>query len=330
MLQFENVTELMGSIGEKGFFAAEPILVVDNKKGSFEVVEGNRRLTAVKLLNDPGKATKKKKTIEEILLEAKTEVIPNKIPSIIFDDREEVLEYLGYKHITGVQPWDSLAKAKYLKQLISTLPPGDFYDQCKTLAKLIGSKANYVRLLLIGVDVYYKVEENNYFDIPGLSEESVEFGAFYTALQRSNISKYVGVDLDSNDPIGEIEPEKLKDLTRWIFEKNAENSTRLGESRNLSKLDKVLNSSFPKALDAFKEGKSLDDSVRLTDHPLEIFQNSLNDSLNSLETARNYMHEIDKPTQVQADTLKQMFNLSRDLFKVVQSKMLEDDLDNLD
>lgn len=324
MLQFENVTELMGSIGERGFFAAEPILVVDKENGNYEVVEGNRRLTAVKLLNDPSKASKKKKTIEEIISESNADVIPKEIPSIVFKDRSEVIEYLGYKHITGVQPWDSLAKAKYLKQLLQTLPKGDFYEQCKTLAKIIGSKANYVRLLLVGADVYQKIEENNYYDIPTLNEESFEFGTFYTALQRSNLSEYVGVNLYSNEPLKDLDSEKLKDLTKWMFEKNSEGFTRLGESRNLSKLDKVVNSSFPKALAAFKEGKSLDDAVRLTDHPLEIFQNSLNDSLYSLETSRNYIHEIEKPSEVQSETLKQIFKLSRDLYQLVQAKMLDD------
>lgn len=327
MLQFENVTELMGSIGEKGFFPAEPILVVTNADEKFEVVEGNRRLTAVKLLNHPEQADKKKKAIEEILKEAIPEKIPNSIPAIIFDERDEVLSYLGYKHITGVQSWDSLAKAKYLKQLLATLPENDFYTQCRTLAKIIGSKASYVRLLLVGVEVYYKIEEKNFFDIEMLGEENFEFGVFYTALNRSNISKYVGIDFDSEEPTSKLKLSNLKDLTSWIFEKNSEGYTRLGESRNLPKLNKILDAKFPKALASFKDaGKSLNEAVRLTDHPLEIFQNSLNDSLSSLEISRNYIHEVNEPKDTQADTLKEIFQLSRDLYKLIQSKMLDDDI----
>lgn len=120
MLQFENVIELMGSIGEKGYFAAEPILVVPSaQEGKYEVVEGNRRLTALKLLSNPGLATHRKNTIQEIVQEAlvKTEAVP----CIQFGHRNDVLAYLAYKHITGVQPWDSLAKARYLKQLQATM-----------------------------------------------------------------------------------------------------------------------------------------------------------------------------------------------------------------
>ncbi len=329
MLQFENVTELMGSIGEKGFFAAEPILVVPNGSGKYEVVEGNRRLTAVKLLNEPSLASKKKKAIEEILSEVRTDINLSSIPSIKFDKREEVLAYLGYKHITGVQPWDSLAKAKYLKQLLETIPDGSLNDKCRVLAKIIGSKANYVRLLLVGVDVFSRIEENNFYDIPALGEENFEFGVFYTALQKGNIASYVGIDFESDEPIQNLIDENLEDLTQWVFERNSEGFTRLGESRNLPKLNKILDEKFPKALVAFKEGgKTLDESARLTDHPLEVFQKSLNDSLSSLRVSRDYSHEIDRPTNSQLDTLKEIYSMSRDLYKLVQSKMI--DLDDLE
>lgn len=327
MLQFENVTELMGSIGEKGFFAAEPILVVPNSAGKYEVVEGNRRLTAVKLLNNPSLASKKRKAIEEILGEAKSEVIPSVIPAIQFEERAEVLAYLGYKHITGVQPWDSLAKAKYLKQLLATLPDGTLNEKCRTLAKIIGSKANYVRLLLVGVDIYYKIEENNFYDISDLGEENFEFGVFYTALQKGNIANYVGIDFDDDEPIKNLNDKHLNDVTHWIFERNSEGFTRLGESRNLPKLNKILDEKFPKALASFKEGKSLNEATRLTDHPQEVFQNSLNDSLASLKVSRDYSHEVDTPTDAQLDTLKDIFSMSRDLYKLVQSKMIDLDGD---
>lgn len=323
MLQFENVTELMSSIGEKGFFSAEPILVVENDKGLFEVVEGNRRLTAVKLLNDPSIAEKKKNSIREIISEAKPGMIPSEIPSIKFGTRNEVLGYLGYKHITGVQPWDSLAKAKYLKQLQSTISHDTFYNQCKTLAKIIGSKANYVRLLLVGVNIYEKIEENNFYDISDLNEETFSFGIFYTALGRENISNYVGVDFSENNPVENLDIDNLGNLTNWIFKKNSEGFTRLGESRKLTELNKILDPKFPKALDAFNDGKSLVESVRLTDLPIEVFLKSLNDSLENLKTSRDYLHQISEPVLSAEDTLLELSKLARIMRTAVQDINIE-------
>lgn len=323
MLQFENVTELMSSIGEKGFFAAEPILVVENGNEIFEVIEGNRRLTAVKLLNDPSIAEKKKNTIKDIISEAKPGMIPSEIPSIKFSTREEVLGYLGYKHITGVQPWDSLAKAKYLKQLQSTLSEDTFHNQCKTLAKIIGSKANYVRLLLVGVNIYELIEEKNFYGIPDLNEETFGFGIFYTALGRENISNYVGVDFSKDNPNQNLNSDNLDDLTNWIFKKNSEGFTRLGESRKLTELNKILDPEFPKALDAFNAGKSLVESVRLTDLPIEVFLKSLNDSIENLKTSRDYLHEISEPVLSAEDTLLEISKLARIMRIAIQDINIE-------
>jgi len=328
MLQFENIIELMGSIGEKGFFVAEPLLVVDVlNTGKFEVVEGNRRLTATKLLNNPELASKRKNSLKEVVAEAK--VTPTELPVVVFQNRSEVLAYLGYKHITGVEAWDALAKAKYLKQLIATLPDDTLDNKCRTLAKLIGSRADYVKLLLIGVDVYYEIEKADFYHIPGLSEESFEFGVFYTAINRANICKYVGLDFDDENPLKNISQDHLEDLTKWVFEENSEGYTKVGESRNLQKLDRVLDDHFPKALVAFKEGRTLDEAARLTDHPDIIFEKGLNDSLIYLEQARNTMHMVDKPTQTQSDILKQIFKMAQDMFRVVEAKKLENDITDI-
>ena len=46
MLDDESVQDLMLSIGQKGYFEGEPLLVVRKPGGHFTVVEGNRRLAA--------------------------------------------------------------------------------------------------------------------------------------------------------------------------------------------------------------------------------------------------------------------------------------------
>ena len=49
MVKYGNVTELMLSIGETGYSEAEPLLVVKEGTDKYIVVEGNRRLAALKL-----------------------------------------------------------------------------------------------------------------------------------------------------------------------------------------------------------------------------------------------------------------------------------------
>ena len=60
MLSVDNLIELMLAIGNNGFFPGEPLLVV-NENGKNIVVEGNRRLASLKLLENPVIAKQRKK-----------------------------------------------------------------------------------------------------------------------------------------------------------------------------------------------------------------------------------------------------------------------------
>lgn len=116
MLDDASILELMGSIGEQGYFAGEPLLVVQSPDQSkYTVIEGNRRLTAAKLLLNPNDAPARKVSIQKFSDEAKQK--PVNLPVLIYDKREDIINYLSYRHITGIKQWDTLAKAKYLGQL---------------------------------------------------------------------------------------------------------------------------------------------------------------------------------------------------------------------
>lgn len=109
MLDNANIIELMNSIGEQGFFVGEPLVVVPSKEiGKFDVVEGNRRLTAVRLLRNPELAPTKKKSVQEASDAAAFK--PDELPCLQFNKREEVLHYLAFRHVTGVQAWKPLKR----------------------------------------------------------------------------------------------------------------------------------------------------------------------------------------------------------------------------
>jgi hypothetical protein len=320
MIRFENVIELMGSIGEKDYFKAEPILAIKDKNdNNFIVIEGNRRLAAVKLLNNPEKAQVKKLAISEIAAQAKFK--PKSLPIIEFEKREDILFYLGFKHITGPQNWDSLAKAKYLRLIQKTLSESNIREQYKSLAKIIGSNASHVKNLLIGLQVYDYLENNDFFNIKNLNEEYIDFGTFYTAINRENISKFIGLDIDSDTPTETINLSNLRELTIWMFEKNEANITILGESRNIKYLDKIVGNE--NALTYLRKGKTLDEAKMLTDTPKEIFIKSINNSLNNIKIARDYSHFIEVPLQSMYDDLDELKKLCNSVLAIIRDKMTE-------
>src|SRR5690606_11897920 len=117
MLLEAATLELMLAIAENDFFAGELLLVVEDKAdpGKYIVVEGNRRLTAVKLLNNPDLTSVKKIATKEIAGGAKFK--PLELPCLVFEDKNKILKYLGFRHITGIKSWRLLEKARYLYDL---------------------------------------------------------------------------------------------------------------------------------------------------------------------------------------------------------------------
>ena len=268
--------ELIASIGENGFYEAEALLVVKAKDDDnrYVVVEGNRRLAALRLLLNPEKAPVKKASIKEMVDAAISK--PEEVPVLVYEKHEDVLDYLGYRHITGVQQWDSLAKASYLKTLY------DYHSQqgdvqgneiYRKLAKVIGSRADYVSKLIRGFHLYQEIADEGFYDIDGLDSERFSFSLLTTALTYSNIANFIGI---KESPKGLSHNRKeLKELTQWMFDRVTEGRPRIAESRRLTDFNKVVGNE--KALNAFRSGKPLDYALRLTDAPQETFKVALQD-----------------------------------------------------
>jgi hypothetical protein len=319
MLRDASILELMGSIGEKGYFPGEPLLVVPDKSttGTYFVVEGNRRLCAVNLLHNPGIAPVRQKSVHAV-----SEVAPNKpdsLPVLIYNDRSEILSYLGYRHVTGIKQWDPLAKAKYLKQLQITMQSEEPVTQYKTLAKTIGSRADYVAALLTSLSVYDQIKESDFFGIKSLNEESIDFSILTTALSYSNIVNFLGLSSRADPALNGLNNDHLKELTQWIFERNVEGRTRLGESRNLSGLNNVVN--HEKALSSFRAGKPLKEAELLTEKPTEIFSIAIMESKARLEVAREHQHFVEKPGTVDVDNLGEILAMARDIRTFIKSRL---------
>ena len=95
------IEELMLAIGENGFFPGEPLVVVPHPDDAKQllVVEGNRRLTALKLLSAPTSISNPGARMRIISQDAKHR--PSMIPVVRREHRKDVLPYLGFRHITG-------------------------------------------------------------------------------------------------------------------------------------------------------------------------------------------------------------------------------------
>jgi len=317
MLGEANTLELMLAIGVNDFFAGEQLLVVESKskQGSYIVVEGNRRLTAVKLLNEPELATVQKIKIKKILDEVKFK--PQEIPCLVFDEKEEIFNYLGFRHITGIKSWRTLEKARYIFELKDNFTELSFFDTCREIAKLIGSRRDYITRLIVGYELYLIIENNGFYGIHQLDDTNFYFNYLADSLTRTNITNFIGVDLGIENPTTSLNHENFKTLIEWFFVRNAQNKTRLkGDSTDLNKLNGILGNA--NATKYFNDGASLIEAYELTDDLNLVFEKYIDRSLNNLENADKVVHKISDFSLSAVDNLKALRSLA---VKIINFKM---------
>lgn len=285
----ESTLELMQAIAENGFFEGEQLLVVPISKDKYKVIEGNRRLTSVKLLNDYTLATVKKELVKQIQEEAASKLPIYVLPCLEFEKEEEIRKYLGFRHVTGIKAWGHSEKARYLFELFkSDFSNKPFTKACYEIAKTIGSTKSYIQRVLTTYQIYLYIEDENYFEIPGLNDTNFFVGYYSDGISRSNIAKFLGVDWQSDEPLENLNKENVELLTRWFYEKfelDGKIQTKLkGKSGDLDGLNKVLG--HVRAMDVFiNQDFTLAKAIDLAEDLESIFQNSLRTALLNLENA---------------------------------------------
>ncbi len=321
MLDKEGAQDLMLSIGQKGYFAGEPLLIFsDNGKAPFTVIEGNRRLAAVKLLNGEIQPPKKRQRSINIIQEEATVIPPFELPCLIYESRKEVLRYLGYRHITGIQEWDALSKARYLKELRDEFYPSiNQEDQFKNLSKDIGSRPDYVAKLLTALNLYEKAKSNNnFFGLP-LKQEDIEFSYITTALSYKNIPEWLGLYNPKDVEMSKLDENRLKMLFGWFFAKDQNGQTIIGESRNISDLAAIVNND--KAVAALNETKKISIAYLFTNGPSKALEKALEDALSRIQIAWRLVPETKVLTIIHEDLVNEIFDQGKTLRNSIRDSL---------
>jgi hypothetical protein len=301
-----SLLELASSIATQGFFPGEPVLVCPRPEdedatqvpeptdaSEYTVVEGNRRLAAVKLLTDPSLAptTRRQQTFETLRQERTP---PADLPTIIFATRDAILDYLGYRHITGIKEWDPLAKARYLENVRDRRKKMEQPSSLRDLGRLIGSNAPYVGRLLAGLQTWRRLTERDWFAQRGLDPDTLPFSLFTTALNHDPLVSYMGFAADDPSLEG-IDDANVEDIAEWLYVKRPDtNKTALEDSHNFKLLDEVVKSGD--AIAALKGGERIRRAAILALDPSRIFSEALAEGQRQLVIAERYAGDIHEAT----------------------------------
>ncbi|MGO8096005.1 hypothetical protein [Rhizobium leguminosarum] len=322
MLEFlaksSSIEELMSAISENDFFPAESLIAVPHGK-RYIVVEGNRRLTALLLLAG---ATYDDMSPRITDIQKTAKFKPKIVPVSVFKKRSDVLNYLGNRHIAGVKAWGSLAKARYIKQLYDqTSDKLGFSDRCRSVAKVIGSRRDFIAKSMKAFRVYKLAEDNDFFGVPGLDEQAVKFSLISTAIDYEGVQDFIYGSPDEiaeggEQPERDPSPEHVKEFFTWLFVKDKTNKTKIGESRNLNKLSKIMLNK--EALSSFRKGASIDQAYLLTTGVEEDFDALCSQIQRDLREANSLVADV-QTNEFREDLALSIFKQARQLEAALRS-----------
>lgn len=318
MLDDEGVQDLMASIGQKGYFEGEPLLITE-EDGRLIVVEGNRRLAAVKLLNREFQPPSRRRASVEQLRQEAAQSPPKKLPCIRYAARRDVMRYLGYRHITGIKEWDAMSKARYLadirQEFYAALPP---QQQMKLLAKDIGSRPDYVGQLLTALGLYVTAENAKFYGLP-MSAQDVEFSYLTTALNYKKITSWLGLESKSDIAMPSLDSGRLKKIFAWMFPKDPQGRTILGESRNLDKLAEVVTSD--RAIEALEKTGRLAEAYLYSEGPQQALNNAMTQAKERLQTVWSMLPSTKPLTSEHMEVAEQLAEDARAIRNYLREKL---------
>lgn len=325
MLLSGNVTDLMKSIGEKGYFQGEPLLVTPRpgKSGDgYCVVEGNRRLAALKLLatNDPSPV--KQNEVARIREDAQQK--PGSVPVLVFARRDDILDYLGYRHITGIKAWGPLAKARYLRQLRQRLGIDDDSEAHHALARTIGSTRPAVGKLLTSLGLLDHANDCGLLDQIGRTEDQIDFSLLYTGIGYQGIQQFIGLSSTSDVRLEHVDDDNFSEFFHWVFDDH-NGSTVLGESRRFKELNKIVANA--EALEAMRSGSGIEVAYLYTSGPAEALRQFIQQAMNAVEAAQNASNSVADVTQSDVDVAERLRNATRALWTTLKARITNPDDD---
>ena len=228
-----DVDEIVTSIQSAGWIDLEPLIV---ERSTSTVLEGNRRLAALRLMSDAGLRTR----LEYRLPQGGSGAVPQTVRVRYVADRRAARDFIAFKHINGPAKWDAFAKARYASDWLA-----DGAD-LETVSKSVGDTHNTVLRLVNGLTVLEQAIDNG-FDRSDITARQFNFSHLYTALTRPSVRHYLHLSDDAStrlapSPVPHDGLSHLADVMGWLYGQSRQDREHVVRSQNpdLGKLVRVL------------------------------------------------------------------------------------------
>jgi hypothetical protein len=226
-----------------GFWLQEALLVVQEPLydgHELVVVEGNRRLAALKFLKLANEGQPTSARWRKLAESAEIpEGLFEKVPYILLASRKEIQAYLGFRHVTGIKQWDADEKAYFIAKMIDE--QGMNYEQ---VMRMIGSTTPAVRRHYLAYHALLQIES----EVEDYDRDRAEdsFSLLYMALETEGAREFLQIQVEREPPIEKLIPasnlENLKEFAVWLFGSSEDRKPIISDTRQVSMLGAVLKS----------------------------------------------------------------------------------------
>ncbi|MBE0540877.1 MAG: hypothetical protein IH623_05780 [Verrucomicrobia bacterium] len=300
LMQNWTLEELAVSFVENGFWPQEALVVVKERlygSAALIVVEGNRRLAALRFLAKAAAGEPANSQWEEIVRGKKLpEKLFSKVPYLVAESRTEVASFLGFRHVTGIKEWKPAEKAEFIAKLIESRNLS--YEDVR---KRIGSKMPAIRQHYISYRLLLQMEQREDIDLERVEKK---FSVLYLSLRTEGVRKYLDIDIQADPTKAKkpVPPSRLKALAhfaQWLFGDD-KNPPLFTDSRNVDKFGKALES--PKAVQYLERTSTpnFDFALRVAGADEPELVDLLEGAADNIELALGRLHQHADSTKIKS------------------------------
>ncbi len=295
-----DLGELIQSISASGYIDIEPLVVI-GRDDQLVVLEGNRRLAALKVLLDPNLATQARVTAPDLTPDV-TETL-HEVAVYRVTDAAEARDLIGFKHINGPQAWDAYAKARYAADWLDIERKKRETEgsglTLSDIARRMGDKHDTIHRIVTAAYVLKQAENTRVFAVSDRAKKNFSFSHLYTALTYPEYRDFIGMPTlnrranPSRNPVPEERLGELGRLLGWLYGSRSEDTEPEIKRQNpdLARLKRVLGD--PRSKRVMLERNNLDEAIESTVSSSDRFEKNLVDADESLKRAQGALDGYD-------------------------------------
>lgn len=322
----EELGELLQSIAANGYLDIEPLIVsLDPADRKFTVLEGNRRLAAIRLFREPA-------LVDAI---AKNERLKINIPDIDstalatlgevsvyrVSNRDAARSFIGFKHINGAAKWESYAKAKFAAEWYKS---GNV--SLAEISEKIGDRHDTIKRMVAAIYVLEQAERNSIFSLSNRKITKFNFSHLYTALSRTTYMSYLGLETawsrydPKPDPVPADKLERLREVLVWIYGSKEDNKEPVVQSQNpdIKNLGETLTTA--EGLHILRAGGTLAEAHASTRPADETLSTALIRARSTLREAANSLRGYDGHDQSLLNIAEDVSETAQTIFERMRKK----------